>query len=104
MTCSAARLTNGGHGWGPRVQVPTLHLEHPDSPHHRSYIMSTAFQTGDRVRSTTDAQGLRQGAPYSVVSADVRSTPFGDFVTYVLTDGTERYSVTNGHLLLYRCT
>jgi hypothetical protein len=58
------------------------------------------FPEGQRVRALVDAQGLQRGAPYNVVAVHEQLTPVGNVVTYEVTDGTDRFVVTNGHLVL----
>ena len=62
----------------------------------------TAFQVGDRVRSTVDTQHLKRGNEYTVIAIQERRLFCGNFVTYTLRDETDglRFNVVNGHLLL----
>lgn len=39
------------------------------------------FQVGQTVESLTNEQGLKKGQTYQVTDVNVRSTPFGGFVT-----------------------
>jgi hypothetical protein len=64
--------------------------------------MTTAFNRMDRVIATASVQGMQAGASYTVAEVHEQQTPFGNFVTYEITDGTERLFVRNAHLLLDR--
>ncbi len=64
-------------------------------------LQATAFETGQRVRAKVSAQGMHEDETYTVVDVERNDTPFGTFVTYMLTDEVgNRLAVTNGHLLL----
>lgn len=59
------------------------------------------YSNGQSVRSLTGAQGLTQGAEYTVVDVQVRSTFVGRFTTLVVESPQgERRSVGNPHLVL----
>jgi hypothetical protein len=60
----------------------------------------TRFRKGQHVISCITAQGLHLDTIYRVVGVQVRPTPWGEFVTYELTDGEQRLRIANGHLIL----
>lgn len=60
----------------------------------------TAFAKGDLVTVERDLQGLKKGEMYQVAEVLNVPTPFGDFVTYRVTDGSNDFPIVNGHLLL----
>ena len=62
--------------------------------------MRTAFETGNVVRANVTAQGMTAGNTYTVTKLHSEFLPFGNFVTYVITDGTKKLTIGNGHLLL----
>lgn len=67
--------------------------------------MNTAFNIGDLVEAQLDVQGLEAGRVYSVEDISVRATPFGEFVTYLVTPDVgagDMQWVGNGHLVLKR--
>lgn len=68
--------------------------------------MTTKFTKDDLVRSSDGAQGLDPERTYRVVRVKEFSSPFGNFVDYVLTEsesakyGEREWLVRNGHLVL----
>ena len=64
----------------------------------------TALQVNDLVKSTTNSQGMTRGVEYIITAVSVQSLPFGDFVSYRLSDvvGVDIGWIRNGHLLLER--
>lgn len=58
------------------------------------------YAIGQHVKSRIDKQGLVKGETYTVIDVKVQSTPFGQFLTYILADGVNEYAVGNGHLVL----
>jgi hypothetical protein len=65
--------------------------------------MATAFKIGDLVKARRGVQGLVTGESLTVEDLDIRSTPFGDFVTYYLRREDDRIiPVGNGHLVLFK--
>lgn len=65
--------------------------------------METTFKVGDVVQARVSAQRMECDQFYTVEEVHETSTPFGTFVTYVLSDdcGTRR-AVNNLHLLATR--
>jgi hypothetical protein len=61
----------------------------------------TTFDLNDKVTPRQSVQGMKTGRIYTVTGISELPTPFGNFVSYVLTaaDGA-KCAVQNGHLLL----
>ena len=58
------------------------------------------FEIGNKVTANVTAQGMTAGNTYKVVTVDSEYLPFGTFVTYGITDGTQKLTIGNGHMLL----
>jgi hypothetical protein len=61
-----------------------------------------AFKIGDKVIAHTAAQGLQAGDTYTVTNVRSEYLPFGNFVTYVVTDGLKQLSIGNAQFLLIK--
>lgn len=62
--------------------------------------MDTMFKYGDIVYSDVNAQGLKKDEAYQIVYVRSEELPFGTLVTYIVQQGTQRFGVSNGHLVL----
>ena len=68
--------------------------------------MTTKFTKGDLVRSRDGVQGLDPERTYRVKDVMEEQTPFGNFVSYLLTEsesakyGQQEWFIRNGHLVL----
>lgn len=62
--------------------------------------MMFSLQIGNTVKANVTAQGMTAGNTYTVTKLHSEFLPFGNFVTYVITDGTKELTIGNGHLLL----
>jgi hypothetical protein len=58
------------------------------------------FEIGNTVKANITAQGLTAGNTYKVTNVRSEYLPFGNFVTYIVSDGTKPLTIGNGHMLL----
>lgn len=62
--------------------------------------METKFNVGDILKADVKAQGMIVGRLYTVDSINTEFLPWGNFVRYVLRDGSKLLSIGNAHFLL----
>jgi hypothetical protein len=85
-------------------EIARAAVEAAESEREREALLATRtrFAKGERVCAALNAQGMIQGAVYEVREVEVRATPFGEFVTYILADGATLFPVRNAHLLCWK--